>query len=165
MEATQGTHCALEVTWIMGDKGVPQPDGFLRILPEYGGQSGLNEKGYGQGAPELIVEVTGSTVSRDLGNKLDLYESIGVREYVSVMVNSKEVIWRKRVGGRFRDIKTGKDGLFHSPTFPGLSLDPAAFWSSGKSIRTGLERGLKSPEHALFVKKLAASNAKIAART
>lgn len=53
----------------MGDKDVTQPDGFLRILPEFGGRSGQTEKGYGQGAPEVIVEVTGSTTARDLGKK------------------------------------------------------------------------------------------------
>ena len=49
----------------------PQPDGSLRILPEYGGQSGV-ERDYGRGAPELAVEVALSGAARDLGPKLRL---------------------------------------------------------------------------------------------
>ena len=37
---TRGCWAGLDGTWLMGDKNVPQPDITLRILPEYGGQSG-----------------------------------------------------------------------------------------------------------------------------
>src|SRR5207248_362002 len=40
----------------------PQPDAFLRIFPEFGGQSKTVE-GFVEGAPELVVEVSVSTAS------------------------------------------------------------------------------------------------------
>ncbi len=50
----------------MKGPNLPQPDIHLRILPAYGGQS-REKNGSAAGAPELIIEVTGSTLSRDLG--------------------------------------------------------------------------------------------------
>ena len=58
-DLTQGCKGGVESTWVMGPKDVPQPDISLRILPEYGGQSRV-EGEYAKGAPELIVEVSGS---------------------------------------------------------------------------------------------------------
>lgn len=156
MDATPGCQSGLESTWVMGPDSVPQPDAFLRILPEHGGQSA--EAGeYGSGAPELIVEVSASTLSRDLGPKLDLYRRSGVREYISVIPPTRQVVWRQLTRGRYREIAVGPDGLYRSAVFPGLWLDPEVFGSRRKSIRTALERGLKSPEHAAFVKRLGSS--------
>ena len=59
----------------------PQPDAYLRILPECGGQSRV-ENGYIVGAVELAVEVAASSVSYDLYDKLNVYRTNGVREYV-----------------------------------------------------------------------------------
>ncbi len=59
----------------------PQPDGYLRLLPECGGQARLVD-GYVTGAPELIVEVAASSASYDLHEKLNAYRRNGVREYV-----------------------------------------------------------------------------------
>src|SRR5438309_1135144 len=39
--STPGCRPAMEGTWLMGDRQAPQPDVTLRILPEYGGQSGV----------------------------------------------------------------------------------------------------------------------------
>jgi Uma2 family endonuclease len=41
--ATPGCRPALEATWLMGERQVPQPDISLRILPEFGGQSALKD--------------------------------------------------------------------------------------------------------------------------
>ena len=68
-------------TTIIGWKSEPQPDGLLRILPEYGGRT-WNEGGYVHGAPELVVEVAKATRYVDLGPKLDDYQRAGVLEYV-----------------------------------------------------------------------------------
>jgi Uma2 family endonuclease len=76
----------------MGPKDVPQPDIALRILPECGGQSGM-EGIYATGAPELVVEVSGSTLSRDLGTKLELYQRAGVLEYLTILPHAKQLIW------------------------------------------------------------------------
>src|SRR2546425_8787214 len=36
---TPGVECGDNTTIILGEEGVPQPDLYLRILPDYGGQS------------------------------------------------------------------------------------------------------------------------------
>ncbi len=59
----------------------PQPDGYLRLTEQAGGQSHLVD-GYVHGAPELIVEIAASTVSYDLHEKLNAYRRNGVKEYV-----------------------------------------------------------------------------------
>ncbi|MDX1980708.1 MAG: Uma2 family endonuclease [Bryobacteraceae bacterium] len=108
--ATPGCQTGSEGTWVMGQKDVPQPDGFLRILPRFGGQFG-DAGDYGAGAPELIVEISGSSLSRDLGAKLDLYRRTGVREYLTVLLRPRQVIWRQLVRGRYVEIPADADGV------------------------------------------------------
>ncbi|MCC6540001.1 MAG: Uma2 family endonuclease, partial [Bryobacterales bacterium] len=153
---TPGCRGGDDTTWVMGAKAVPQPDIFLRILPEYGGQSGETAGGkYGAGAPELIVEVTGSSRSRDFGAKKELYRSVGVREYLTVDLSTRTITWRQLVRGRYRDLEPGEDGVLRSRVFPGLWLHPPALWK-GKLVAAA-EKGLRSPEHAEFVKRLASA--------
>jgi hypothetical protein len=154
-EATPGCQAGVDCTWKMGPRDVPQPDLFLRILPEYGGQSRV-EQPYAAGAPELIVEVSGSSLSRDLGVKLELYRSVGVLEYVTVLLEQENVTWRRLSRGRYLEIKPDGDGLLRSRVFGGLWLDPAALWSRKRSVRTAVEKGLRSLEHTAFVRRLAA---------
>ena len=158
-ELTPGCHAGIDCTWKMGPKDVPQPDLFLRILPEHGGQSRI-DGAYTAGAPELIVEVTGSSLSRDLGIKLDLYRTAGVREYLTILLQPLQIIWRHLSRELYREIKPGDDGLLRSRVFPGLWLDPAAVWNARRSVRTAVEKGARSPEHATFVRKLAAKSSK-----
>jgi len=158
-QATPGCRVGIDCTWKMGPDDVAQPDVFLRLDPEYGGQS-RTEGDYAAGAPELIVEVSGSSMSRDLGVKMDLYRRSGVREYLTVLLKPKQVIWRQLVRGRYREIEPDEGGVLHSRVFPGLWLDPAALWSSRRSVRTAVEKGLKSPEHAAFVQRLARKSAR-----
>jgi Uma2 family endonuclease len=158
-DATPGCETGADCTWAMGPKDVPQPDIFLRILAEFGGQSRV-EGAYATGAPELVVEVSGSSVSRDLGVKLDLYRRAGVREYLTVLLESREVLWRYLSRGRYREITADDAGLLRSRLFPGLWLDPDALWSPKRSIRTAVEEGIRSPEHAAFVRRLLAHKGK-----
>jgi Uma2 family endonuclease len=154
-DGTPGCAVGVEATWVMGAADVPQPDLFLRILPEFGGQSG--ESGaYGARAPELVVEVSGSTLSRDLGAKLELYRRVGVREYLSVLLSPQQIIWRELARGRYREIKPDEDRLMRSRIFPGLWLDPGAVWSTRKSVRDAVQKGIVSEDHAAFVRRLAA---------
>jgi Uma2 family endonuclease len=153
-DATPGCGAGGEATWKMGPDEVPQPDLFLRILPECGGQSS-DAGGYCSGAPELVVEISGASFSRDLGVKLELYRRAGVREYLSVLLNPRQIIWRELSRGRYREIKPEEDGLLRSRVFPGLWLDPDAVFSARKSIRKAVERGIASTEHAAFVRRLA----------
>ena len=51
--ATPGVKHAINSTIRLNPDDVPQPDGLLRLLPECGGQSRLDEKGYLPGPPEI----------------------------------------------------------------------------------------------------------------
>lgn len=158
-DLTPGCEALAESTWVMGPDNVPQPDVSLRIMPEYGGQS-QDAGEYASGAPELIMEVSGSSSSRDLGVKLELYQRSGVKEYLTILLKPNRLIWRQLVRGRYREIEPRADGLLCSRVFPGLWLDPEAVSNPKKSLRTALEQGINSPEHAAFVRKLAEKNKK-----
>ena len=136
----------------------PQPDGYLRILPECGGQSGVVD-GYVEGAPELIAEVAASSKSYDLHDKLNAYRRNGVREYVVLRVWDRAVDWFVLEEGRFVPQQPGEDGVLKSQVFPGLWLDAAAV-IDGKLSRVleVLNAGIADSEHAEFVAKLGAAS-------
>jgi hypothetical protein len=134
----------------------PQPDGYLIIRPERGGQARISEDDYVEGAPELVGEVAGSSVSYDLGKKRDVYRRNGVREYVVWRVLDGQIDWFVNHEGRFEPMPPAADGILRSTVFPGLWLDPAALVRGDKAtVKAVLERGLNSPEHVAFVARLA----------
>ncbi len=153
---TPGVEGLADVTTLMDELGVPQPDVQLRILPEYGGQT-RDEGEYVGGAPELVVEVAKSSRKIDLGKKRDDYERAGVKEYIIVTRDPDDVHWFVRRGKKLVKRRRDRDGLYRSKVFPGLWLDPAALLR--RDLAT-LDRGLASPEHAAFVAKLAATAAR-----
>ncbi len=155
--ATPGTEVQLAATTILGPKSEPQPDSALLILPEYGGQTTVDDsrEGYTVGGPELVVEVAQSSRSYDLGTKLADYERGGVREYLVLDMKDQVVRWHHRVGERFAPLGRDGDGLIRSRTFPGLWLDPDAMMANDKPrLIAALNLGLASPEHAAFVADL-----------
>ena len=153
---TPGCWADLECTWLMGDRNVPQPDCTLRILPEHGGQS-LVEGEYPAGAAELVVEVAVSSRARDLGVKLNLYERMGVREYLIAVSGKEQFLWKELAPGGYQPLDPGPDGIIRSRCFPGLWLDPAALWRRDLTrMFAVLQQGLATPEHAAFVARLAA---------
>src|SRR5262249_36348121 len=123
---TPGCESGSNATWLMLEDA-PQPDCYIRILPEYGGQSSV-ERRLGEGAPELIVEVSRSSAAHDLGSKLRLYRAAGVREYINVLLIESRLIWRRLVSGTYQTMEPNADGLPRSIVFPGLWLDPEALW-------------------------------------
>lgn len=156
-EATSGTEVLPGVTDIMGPKSEPEPDNCLLISPECGGQTWEDERGYLNGAPELIVETSSTTEARDLGRKKNDYESAGVLEYVVVALRSKKVFWFVLHRGKYQQMETDTDGIYRSQVFPGLWLDPDALLRRDrKKLLAVLKRGLASKEHQTFVRKLAA---------
>jgi Uma2 family endonuclease len=155
---TPGCSGDVEATWQMGERDVPQPDLALWILPDHGGQSRVAGE-YSAGAPELIVEVAASSRARDLGAKLRLYERMSVREYLIAVVSQRNFIWYQSTANGFQPLVPDFDGIFRSRCFPGLWLDPAAFWQLDRArVRTVLQQGLVSTEHAAFVTRLAGQN-------
>ena len=155
---TPGCRPGGEGTWLMGEGQVPQPDVALRILPEYGGQSRV-EGLYPSGAPELIVEVAGSSRSRDFGSKKRLYERAGVREYLIAVPRSQELfafsLTSSSATPGFQPTEADAGGVFKSQCFPGLWLDTKALWALDlPRMNEVLQRGLATPEHAEFVARL-----------
>lgn len=154
--ATTGTECLENTTNILGDDSEPEPDACLIILPENGGQTWEDDKGYLNGSPELVAEVSHSSESIDLHGKKKDYEKAGVREYMVLALRTHKVYWFVRRRGRFKDLAPGPDGIFRSEVFPGLWLDPAALLRrDGKRVLAVLRQGLATPEHEAFVAKLA----------
>ena len=133
----------------------PQPDGYLIVLPEHGGQARISEDDYIEGAPELVAEVASSSVSYELGKKLNAYRRNGVREYVVWRVLDRQVDWFVNRDGRFEPMPLSADGILRSTVFPGLWLDPAALVCGEKTrVKAILQQGLDSAEHADFVARL-----------
>lgn len=133
---------------------VAQPDSCLLIMPECGGQTGV-ERGLISGAPELTAEISVSSLPYDLNKKLDLYRRAGVLEYVILLPEKNEVRWLRLEGGQYRPLAPDADGILRSRVFPGLWLDAAAL--TGRNMARVLEvlqRGLASAEHAGFVREL-----------
>ncbi|MGP0063471.1 MAG: Uma2 family endonuclease [Isosphaeraceae bacterium] len=153
---TPGVEGADGATVKLDRKGEPQPDHLLLIPSALGGRSEVDDRGYVTGAPELVVEVSLSSRSYDLNQKKADYERAGVLEYVVVELDPNRIHWFIRRGLHFEDLPPGPDGIHRSETFPGLWLDGAALFAEDRSrlIRI-LKRGLRSPEHAAFVAKLA----------
>ena len=153
---TPGVEGADGATVKLDRKGEPQPDHILLIPAALGGQSIVDAEGYLTGAPELIVEISLSSRSYDLNQKKADYDRAGVCEYLVIGLNPDQIHWFIRRGRRFNDLEAGPDGIHRSEIFPGLWLDGKALFAedSRKLIRI-LKRGLRSPEHAAFVAKLA----------
>jgi hypothetical protein len=154
MANTPGCRAGSQATWLMLESA-PQPDSYLWILPEFGGQSGIQGK-YHIGAPELAAEICLSSAAYDLSIKKDLYQTAGVCEYVAILVEEQEVRWHRLVSDRYQLCRPHARGVFRSEEFPGLWLDVPALWKQdlARLLRT-LERGLESRAHAAFVKRLA----------
>ncbi len=129
-------------TWVMTKTSVPQPDASLRVIREFGGMSRV-EGELMAGVPELAVEICLSSRSYDLGPKRLLYQSSGVPEYLTIILEDQQIEWRVLEQGRYRLLKLHKDGTLRSRIFPGLWLDIAAYWRADRAgMLATLERGL-----------------------
>ena len=134
---TPGCDLISDVTTLMSADSVPQPDLSLRWQPEYGGQA-RHEGEYPVSAPELIVEVSVTSLKRDEGEKLRLYERSGVQEYLIVQPTKRRIVWRELVEGKYREIAPDSGGLLCSRVFPGLWLEPAAHWNNDRAAMLAL---------------------------
>jgi Uma2 family endonuclease len=154
-DATPNTELFDNTTAILGEASEPQPDAYLIVAPERGGQMRMNEDEYLEGAPELVAEVALSTEATDLHAKKSDYERAGVREYIVVALRQNRVYWFVSRNGHFVELTPDDNGIIRSEVFPGLWLDPAALLRlDGPRIREVLQQGLATPEHAAFVARL-----------
>ncbi|MDB5333660.1 MAG: hypothetical protein JWP03_4811 [Phycisphaerales bacterium] len=142
------------VTTILGSDSEPQPDACLVLE---GGRTRISRDGYLVGPPELIAEVASSDRACDLFQKRDDYERYGVCEYLILIVRESRVVWcvhpNGEQAGSYTELSSGPDGIFQSPSLPGLWLDaPALFRGDVGRVTDVLNMGLATPEHAAFVR-------------
>jgi Uma2 family endonuclease len=129
---------------------------MLRVREECGGQSRIDENDYLVGAPELVVEIAASSVSIDLHEKLRAYHRNGVKEYLTWRTLDDEFDWRVLTAGEFQVLKPDAEGVFSSPTFPGLWLPLKAILKRDSgAVLNCLNAGLRTREHKAFAAKLA----------
>ncbi len=156
--ATPGVMVLDNATLRVDEENEPQPDAMMRLEPELGGRSWIDEEDYVNGAPELIVEIAASSAALDLHAKKRLYERIGVQEYVAVQMYEQRVDWFALQEGQYQSLEPDEKGVLRSRVFPGLWLDPQALLKGDLArVLQVLQKGLASPEHKAFVEKLRAS--------
>ena len=132
----------------------PQPDLVLIKSAAKDGQARISKDDYIEGAPELVVEIVGSSQAYDLHQKKGVYRRNGVREYLAWITGEKRVVWWELQDEEYQEIAPAADGLLKSRTFPGLWLDTAALLRGDmKGVLAALRRGLDSPEHGAFAAK------------
>jgi Uma2 family endonuclease len=153
--ATPGTRGFSIPTLRLDDDNEPEPDVVLMIDPMCGGQSRISADDYLEGAPELIVEVVSNRACLDLHEKFNVYQRTGVQEYLVWQVREQELHWWQLSGGVYSPLLPGEDGVLHSIVFPGLWLSPAHLLRDDlPAVLAAMQQGLRSPEHAAFVKGL-----------
>ena len=151
-----GTDTSDNTTILLDLDNEPQPDAFLRILPEFGGQTKDTADDYIEGAPEFVAEIASSSASYDLHAKKNAYRRNGVREYLVWLTREQRIEWWKLEGGEYVPLSADKRGIIKSTVFPGLSLDvPALLKDDMRTVRAKLDDGIASKEAAAFRKRLA----------
>ena len=143
-EATPGIEVYSNSTVRFGADDVPQPDIVMCILPERGGKSRIDAKGYIIGAPELIVEIAASSASLDLQEKLETYRRFGVPEYLLWLTEMNKFLWLHLENDEYKPLPVVADGIIRSRVFPGLWLDVKAMLAGDRpGANAVLKRGLK----------------------
>jgi Uma2 family endonuclease len=158
-----GNYCAATPGVDSGDnssvrldlENMPQPDVVLLIDPACGGQAQISADDYVESAPELVAEVSASSVSIDLNVKFQVYLRNGVREYLVWRVLDSAIDWFVLRQGQYQKLQPDAAGIYRSEVFPGLWLDSAALLQLDRPrLHQVLQQGLASPEHAAFVARL-----------
>ncbi|NES63961.1 MAG: Uma2 family endonuclease [Okeania sp. SIO2D1] len=155
--ATPGVEVGDNCTVRLDAENEPQPDALLRINVD--GQSTISEDGYVEGAPELIVEISASTASIDLHDKLKAYRRNQVQEYLVWRVYDGEFDWFGLREGKYIKLLPNEKGIICSEYFPGLWLAQSALLTGDLAqVLAILQQGLNSDEHQNFVRKLTATS-------
>jgi Uma2 family endonuclease len=136
-------------------ENMPQPDAALLVEPSHGGQAKVSSDDYIEGAPELVAEVSASSVSIDLNHRLRIYRRNQVREYVVWRVLEEAIDWFVLRRLRYARLPADAEGVYRSRVFPGLWLDAQALVQAnlGRVLQVA-QAGIASPEHEAFAAKL-----------
>ena len=153
--ATPGLETGDNATVRLDDDSEPQPDVLIRVLPDCGGATTI-EDGYVVGPPELIAEVAASSATYDLHDKLAAYRDAGVPEYLVWRVLDKQFDWFVLQDGKYVLQTPSPEGLLESVQFPGLRLHrPSLLAENAAAVFEHLQAGLKTDRHQEWVQALA----------
>jgi Uma2 family endonuclease len=134
----------------------PQPDVLLRLEKNKGGRSDISADDYIEGAPELVIEIAGSSASYDLHEKLTVYRRNGVQEYIMWQVYEQRIDWFALEDEQYVRLLSDEAGVVRSRLFPGLWLHvPAMLGGDLQTFLAVLQQGLATPEHQALVETLA----------
>ena len=154
--ATPGVDLADNTTVYLDSNNEHQPDALLRIEPAQGGRSRIIDEGYVEGAPELIVEIAGTSADYDLQEKLEVYRRCGVQEYIVWQTQDGRLDWFQLVNEEYVVLAPNAEGVIESQVFPGLRLAVVALIEGDRAkVSSELQAGLQTTTHAAFVERLA----------
>jgi Uma2 family endonuclease len=153
--ATPGVVGSDNATIRLDMRNAPQPDAFLRTLPEFGGRARLDANGYVVGAPDLVAEISVSSIPVDLSAKFELYRANEVLEYIVWRVPDRTIDWFVLRDGQYERLSPDATGVLRSQALPGLWLDPHLIIQDDLPALMELVRhGTASPEHTAFLQRL-----------
>lgn len=139
--AKSGVKIGIEPTVRLDMDNEPQPDAVL-FIPGKGAR--ITEDDYISGAPELVVEISASTVSIDLHDKKEAYRRNGVQEYIVWRTLQREIDWFRLHDGAYIRLESDRNGVIQSQVFPGLWLAVEAMLSGDMAeVLARLQAGLK----------------------
>jgi Uma2 family endonuclease len=154
-EETPGVIGSIATSVRLDGKNEFQPDIHLRIHPECGGRTKNPENKLIIGGPEFVSEVSNTTLEMDLHEKFEVYLRDGVQEYLVWQLAEEKLSLFAQESGRFREVRRDAKGILQSTVMPGLWLNaPAILALNKKAALKTVRDGVKSPEHAAFVKQL-----------
>ncbi|HIK12631.1 MAG TPA: Uma2 family endonuclease [Oscillatoriaceae cyanobacterium M33_DOE_052] len=156
--ATPGVELYDNATVRLDEENEPQPDALLRLEPAAGGNSVISEDDYIEGAPELVIEIAASSASYDLNDKLNVYQSHGVKEYIVWQVYENQLDWFQLQQNIYLPLNADSNGIIRSQIFPGLWLSVDGLRQRNRAqLQAVLQQGLQTSAHQEFVEKLAGS--------
>ena len=96
------------------------PGSQVRHIMRDGGRRWL------EGAPELVIEISVSSTSKDLHAKLDAYREAGVIDYIVWDVEGERILWFYLDGDHYVELQPDERGVIESRHFAGLRLNVPA---------------------------------------
>jgi Uma2 family endonuclease len=155
VDHTAGTDYSDNATVRLDLANEPQPDIALFLETQLGGQLVETPDGYLAGSPELVIEIAASTTSVDMHAKLNAYRRNRVQEYIVWRTLDGELDWFHLQDEQYVRLPMDDKGIICSRVFPGLWLNVKALLRGDVAkVRATSEQGIKSKEHAAFVREL-----------
>jgi Uma2 family endonuclease len=127
-----GVEAGVQATILLSETSEVQPDALL-FRRDPPGNTRMTERGYIEGAPELIVEIAASSASYDLHAKMDAYRRAGVEEYIVWEIYEGRIRWFRLRDGAYVPLAADERGVIESEVFPGLRLNVPAMLAGDRA--------------------------------